>query len=280
MHKIISVAVASRDRTRCLAEFTKSFAKTTGRINRPQLTILHDAPTDTWAVNEFKLQLDDMWEGDNKTIWEPYGPSPIEHIILPEKSSLTELWNWCVMLAPTDWVLICNDDVTFNHGWLEYLEQQIATDKYDMIHLFHYGGMCIHKRLILKMGWFDENFRGGSFEDIDYQLRISESKLTDRVDRSHDFLRKEGSVEVGHFMNHHRNVQANGSWDGKNNADYMCEKWGRKSPYDYRIPSFRKRRETDWHPAYTKKYETKYGIKSQIKKINKEKVGFPIKIYL
>lgn len=271
MHSIISVAVATRHRWPCIKTFVDSFIDTTESFNRPALTVIHDSPEQSW---------EDQTVEQTDFLSESFPENYIRSVLVPEKSSLTELWNWCVMLAPTDWVLICNDDVTFNPGWVEYLEEQIVTDKYDMIHLFHYGAMCLHKRLILKCGWFDENFRGGGFEDVSHQLRISEAGLKDRVDRSHDFIRKEGNVEIGHFMNHHRDVQANGSWNGKNNADYMCEKWGRKSPYDYRIPSFRKRREIDWHPAYTKKYEHKYGIKSQINKINKEKVGFPIEIYL
>ncbi len=251
MHKDISVAVPTRHRYMCMREFTSSYFKTIPygfKVRAPALNIIHDAPDEGYYDKS-------VYEGD-------LGDDPIvRDIVLTEKSSLTELWNWCVMLAPTDWVLICNDDVTFNEGWVEYLEEQIATDKYDMIHLFHYGGMCIHKRLILKMGWFDERFRGGGFEDIDYQLRISEAGLKDRVERSHDYIRTEGKVEVGHFMNHIRDVQANGSWAGENNASWMCEKWARRSPYNYKIPSFRQVREPDWHPSYTKKYEKKYGLR-------------------
>lgn len=280
MHNVISVAVGTRDRYTCLKKFVDSFAHTTHRINRPQLTLLHDAPEEILELEDFQKSLEDMWEGDNRTIWSPYGPSILQNIIIPSKSSLTELWNWCVMLAPTDWVLICNDDVTFNKGWLEYLEQQIATDKYDMIHLFHYGGMCIHKRLILKCGWFDETFRGGGFEDIDYQLRLSEAGLKDRIDRSHDFIRKEGKVEIGHFMNHHRDVQANGSWSGENNADWMCQKWKRKSPYNYSIPSFRTDWEWDWHPTYTRKYEKKYGFDMEFPLIGSKSINASKEIYL
>lgn len=259
MHKDISVAVPTRHRAAAISEFVNSFVdslkqsplhhpKCNDLSEFPNLNILHDAPDK------------ESFEHVSYPYYEYFN-----EITLPEKSSLTELWNWCIMLAPTDWVLICNDDVTFNKGWLEYLEQQIATDKYDMIHLFHYGGMCLHKRLILKLGWFDENFRGGGFEDIDYQLRISEAGLKDRIDRSHDFIRKEGKVEIGHFMNHHRDVQANGSWSGENNADWMCDKWTRKSPYDYKIPSIRKFHEIDWHPTYTYKYRVKYEMIPEFK---------------
>ena len=53
--------------------------------------------------------------------------------------------------------------------------------------MLHYGGFCINRRMILKNGWFDERFRGGGFEDIDWQVRISESHLQMFVDISEDF---------------------------------------------------------------------------------------------
>ena len=74
-------------------------------------------------------------------------------------------------------MLICNDDGGFQKGWLEYLEKQIATGSFLQINLLHYGGMCIHKSLIPQIGWFDERFHGGGYEDIDWQLRISEAGL-------------------------------------------------------------------------------------------------------
>jgi hypothetical protein len=253
MHKDISVAVPSRHRNNTLRRFIETYWDSINHLEHrhPLVTVLHDSPK-LLTYDESVVNTD---------VESAEIPSLYRSVYIPDKSSLTELWNLSIIFAPTDWVLICNDDVTFNRGWLEYLEEQIVTDKYDMIHLFHYGGMCLHKRLILKMGWFDENFRGGGFEDIDYQLRISEAGLRDRVDRSHDYIRTENKVEIGHFMNHHRDVQSNGSWSGENNAEWMCEKWGRKSPYDYRIPSFRQKREVNWYPSYTSKYEKKYGIR-------------------
>jgi len=252
MHSFISVAVPSRHRNITLRRFMESYWNSLDHLKHkyPLINILHDAP-DLLTHDVSVYNTDE----------EAYEVSEImRSVYLPDKSSLTELWNWSIMIAPTDWVLICNDDVTFNKGWLEYLEEQIATDKYDIIHLFHYGGMCLHKRLILKLGWFDENFRGGGFEDIDHQIRINEAGIKNRVDRSCDKPIKNGKNEYGKFMNHHKNVSDNGSWDGKNNSEWMCKKWGRLSPWDYRIPSFRKYPEIDWHPTYTSKYAEKYKI--------------------
>jgi len=262
MHKNISVAVATRHRWQPMKEFVDSFMNTTDYnfSGRPALTMLLDSPD--------KLHTD-YTLSENDFLTSTFSEDYIRSVLIPEKSGLAELWNWCVMLAPTDWVLICNDDATFKPGWLEYLEEQIATDKFDMIHLLHYGGMCLHKRLILKMGWFDENFRGGGFEDNDHQLRIFESGIKDRINRTQDYK----------FMDHHKDVSKNGSWRGENNAPWLCQKWGRRSYTNFRIPSFRRQGEVDWHPAYTKKYEEKYGIKSQIEIINKDMIDSNKEIY-
>ncbi len=256
MHNLISVTVPSRDRPICLHNMITSFYASVEK-NIPHFHVIHDAPTK-----------------------EPVTPSAYcVETINYDKSSLTELWNQGIIMAPTDWVMVCNDDIVFKKGWLEYLEEKISEGKHLLIHLFHYGAFCIHKSLILKVGWFDENFRGGGFEDIDHMLRIAEAGLKESVDRSHDFIRMENDVEVGHFIDHHKvklhkqGITAGTGWDGKNNGPYIVEKWGRRDDCNWRRPSFRQFVETDWHPAVTKKYSEKFKMDSTTTLINLNSMG-------
>lgn len=235
MHSEISVAVPTRHRPHIIDRFVSTFYSSELRADIPHLTIFYDAPKKTSIVNN---------------------PGAATEIHLSEKSSLTELWNLSIILAPTDWVLVCNDDIEFKSGWLGYLEETIKTGAYDLIHLFHYGAFCIHKSLILKVGWFDERFRGGSYEDNDYQLRIMEAGLKDRVDRSHDFIRKEGKREVGHFIDHTKYVHMGEGWQGCNNSQWIASKWGNMN---WSRPSYRQTPEVDWHPTMTRKYSEKFG---------------------
>lgn len=248
MHKDISVAVPTRHRPICMHNFIVSFYSTVSQ-RIPHVHVIHDAP-------------------------ETKPPTPSAYCVETinyDKSSLTELWNQCIIQSPTDWILICNDDITFLPGWLEYLEEQIATKKYLLIHLFHYGAFCIHKSLILKMGWFDERFRGGGFEDIDHMLRLSELGLKEMVDRSHDFIKNEGDVEIAHFIKHHKKSYHNSGatqgtgWQGKNNSIFIMAKWGRTNNVEWRIPSFRMMPEIDWHPTVTNKYEAKFNMPAMIR---------------
>lgn len=261
-HQLISVAVPTRNRVTVINDFVKSFANSinpkvdgyTKTYVMPELHIIYDAP-------------------DKMSHYCGFDMTPTETTNV-DKSSLTELWNQAIISSPTDWVLVCNDDITFNKGWVEYLEGQIETGKYLLIHLFHYGAFCIHKSLILEIGWFDENFRGGGFEDVDHMLRMSEAGLKDLVDRSHDFIRVDNDVEIGHFINHHKaqlhkqGITKGTGWDGKNNGTYIMEKWGRKDNTNWRIPSFRQSLEVDWHPSVTKKYAEKFHCSSKAQLVN------------
>ncbi len=243
MHSKISVAVPTRHRPKIINRFITTFYETMEdkfSDETPHLTILYDAPKKPSSCGiEFTY------------------PNLGQEIRVYNKSSLTELWNLSIILSPTDWVLICNDDIEFKEGWLEYLEKMIDSGKYDLIHLFHYGAMCIHKSMICKVGWFDERFRGGGFEDNDYQLRISEAGLKDRVDRSHDFIRKDGNREVGHFVDHTKYVHNGEGWQGCNNAEWIKKKW--RTNLNWSQPSFRGAYEVNWHPSYTNRYVNRFG---------------------
>lgn len=250
MHPNISVAVPTRHRHLIINKFIDSLftsiSVTTAQNNKiPFLTILHDSP-DNLDNNECVEDIDDIAAGcDN-----------FRSVLIPEKSSLTELWNLSIMLSPTDWVFLCNDDIIFKPGWLEYLEEKIEEDKYLLVHLFHYGAMLFHKSLILKVGWFDERFRGGGYEDNDYQLRISEANLKDKVDRSHDFIRREGGREIGHFIDHLKYEYKGENWQGENNYEWCSTKWG--NGCNWRLPAIRQSEEIDWHPRYTSRYNEKF----------------------
>jgi hypothetical protein len=248
MHERISVALPTKHRIEYLTQFMDSYVATTQHLGDrvPDINILYHNPT---KPSKYTTKIPEGF--------------PVRETVIREDCGLTELWNMGIILSPTDWIFLTQDDITFNDGWIDYLEAKIDEGKHDLIHLFHYGAMLFHKSLILKIGWFDERFNGGGFEDIDYQLRISEAGLKDRVDRSHDFIKRDGAVEVGHYCNHHKyEFKNNGEgWPDNNNSYWMCQKWARRSAYDYTKPSFRQYDEINWHPSYTKRYEKKYGLR-------------------
>ena len=247
MHDLISVAVPTRHRPQCMKRFFESYQAATPGIasSNPHITVLLDAPNDicfpdTWGVN-----------------------ASMQKIEIYEKSSLTELWNWGIITAPTDWVLLCNDDIVFKPGWLQYLEQQIHNTDALQINLGHYGAFCMHKSLVLRIGWHDERYMGGGYEDIDWQLRIAEAGLKDRVDNSHTFYENRPGHDVGHFIDHFKS-SSNEGWQGRNNSRWICMKWSRRAPAAWnRAPSIRTVAEPDWHPAYTFRYVERFNMRAE-----------------
>lgn len=237
MHRDITVAFPTRHRFNHTKIFLESFYSTTAGLNAPFIYAIHDAPDDHIEVKQTANMLKDGVNVHNYT-----------------KQSLTELWNQCIIYSPTDWVLICNDDGVFKPGWLDFLEGQIATGKFLQINLLHYGGMCIHKSLVAQLGWFDERFHGGGFEDIDWQLRLVEAGLKCRVDLSKDFK----------FMKHR--MATKNKWKGLNNTAWMKQKWGRTGSWKQK--SFRAEPEIDWHPRYTERYIAQFGVKNLLADIN------------
>lgn len=247
MHRNVSVAVPTRHRIALINRFVETFHDNTpsrGNV-RPYLTIMYDSPS---APGSSELRFDYPLK------------TKLQEITVWKKSSLTELWNLGIMTAPTDWVLLCNDDIVFKPGWLEYLEEQIASGKYLQINLGHYGAFCVHKSLILKVGWHDERYRGGGYEDIDWQLRLYEAGLKDKVDNSHTFYENKPGHDVGHFIDHLKPVGVEG-WQGENNQKWICQKWARPRPANWNdYPSRRVERVIDWHPMYTNEYVRKFGF--------------------
>jgi glycosyltransferase involved in cell wall biosynthesis len=240
---MISVAVPTRHRLPKLQKFVDSFIRTTTEENRPHLLIVSDAPEASDPTIEYARSL--------------HASLPrFDYIRNHHKKGLATLWNQCIYTSPTDWTLVCNDDAVFQDGWLAWLTEQISSGKYLQVNLLHYGGFCISKRMILKNGWFDERFRGGGFEDNDWQLRVYEGGLYSSV--------YNWPIDWKYML--HEKVNDGNNWRDENNYDWMAEKWGKNCCWG--TPAFRQRPEIDWHPFYTSLYERTYGETSRLAKIN------------
>lgn len=252
----ITVAVVTRDRPDELEDFMASFHETTTSFDgamplRPYFLVIHDAPTNTYSKYHTRSTM------AKRRIMGRVRDTGI-------KQSLTQLWNQCILLAPTDWVLICGDDAVFLDGWLEFLMARID-EGYLQIGMAHFGGFALHKSLILDIGWHDERFRGGGFEDVDWQIRIAEAGLKHKFDQANNFR----------YLRHDRLKYKHdgiGHWSGENCEPWFKEKWGRTDVWSTEQFNLRNAAEIDWHPAATRLYEERYGRKSRLAEIN-TKVG-------
>jgi len=90
--------------------------------------------------------------------------------------SLTRGWNWLILMARCDKILILNDDVLFNLEFRYNLESL-----QNVPNCFTFNGSWSHfvisKNIIKKIGWFDERFVGVGDEDYDYMCRLAMNGL-------------------------------------------------------------------------------------------------------
>lgn len=104
---------------------------------------------------------------------EPYKPIIGAEIVnFPHNPSLTRAWNTAIGMSQTEWTLISNDDIVFDNGWFEeFLSHHVKGE------VWHGASHCflIHRDCIRKVGWFDEQFLGMYFEDLDYVRRMNEA---------------------------------------------------------------------------------------------------------
>jgi glycosyltransferase involved in cell wall biosynthesis len=250
----VTIAIPTRDRFTALKSCVESILSSLRNSLHVPILVLHDCPIQNMAL-EWSERVNSL-----------------ESVVFEYKQSLSSLWNKAILSCKSSWVLLCNDDLIFNRGWYEYLSEVIESWKYRQIIMASYSCFCIHKSLIPLLGWFDERFKSGYYEDVDWQIRLGESGMEPFVDYSHNSI----------FIDHLKYVPNNApAWDWHQNVQWFCKKWGRQNFSDWSLPSFREEPEIDWHPEFTSRYALEFGTTNRINEINNDvgckKPVFPTK---
>lgn len=120
--------------------------------------------------------------------------------------SFSKLVNNCVASCPTETVIIASDKVmpTAEHVYklLDLLDQGYA-----FVGLFSFAFFGFRKELFRRIGFMDERFVGGGFEDYDFYTRINEAGLAAYI-----------TVEVPYQF-------SSSSWKRTTNFDFWSDKW-------------------------------------------------------
>lgn len=186
------------------------------------------------------------------------------------KSSLVKLWNQSIIESEADWTFITGDDSIFLRGWYAKCVEYMSNDNLDLVYMAHYAGFAINKRLIPACGWFDERFLGGGYEDVDYQIRLSEAGVLNRV----------GGLNDPRLISHSRHTMDThdqGHWRGYGNETWWMKKWSKAHCEDFKSANIRTEDEVDWYPLHTEEYAARFGVTSQLDMINKlPRVHIPI----
>lgn len=85
--------------------------------------------------------------------------------------SYSELINHSVATSPTEWVILINDRT---HPTIDEVEKMInlLENGYACVLLYNVGFMGFSKELVRKIGWWDQRFTYGGWEDRDWVWRL------------------------------------------------------------------------------------------------------------
>lgn len=90
--------------------------------------------------------------------------------------SCAKLWNECIIRCPTERVIICNEKARPSCGDFAKLELLLERG-YGFVGLYLFGFFGFDKELIRRVGFFDERFLGGWYEDNDFVARLAEANI-------------------------------------------------------------------------------------------------------
>ena len=85
---------------------------------------------------------------------------------------LARAWNWLILMAAGQHVLLLNDDLTVNLEFRHNLERLASVPDVCTINK-SWSHFIINKEVVRQAGWFDEGFQGMGYEEYDYIFRLA-----------------------------------------------------------------------------------------------------------
>ncbi len=86
-------------------------------------------------------------------------------------------WNWLILMAMRENIILLNDDLMINTEIRHNLEKLSSFPDIFIIN-GSWSHFVINKKIIRQVGWFDERFLGIGYEDFDYIFRLAMQGIT------------------------------------------------------------------------------------------------------
>jgi len=144
--------------------------------------------------------------------------------------SFSKLINDCIINCPTEIVIIANDKVRGNNIHIEKMIELI-NDGYGIVGLYAFAFIGFKKDLIRKIGFLDERYFGGGFEDRDMMIRLRESNIAYYETRETPYVYLPSSWEYSKVKNPKASLHYNKKW-GEENGDIYRKIDEEKYTYD------------------------------------------------
>lgn len=90
--------------------------------------------------------------------------------------SLSRVWNWAVGSCRKQHLIIANDDIKLSKDWFYRLNCEV-TEYSNSLWFGPSRFFLFDRRLVKKVGWFDESFCGFTYEDLDYVRRMNHHRV-------------------------------------------------------------------------------------------------------
>ena len=130
--------------------------------------------------------------------------------------SFSKLINDCILECPTEIVMICNDRA---RPTPEQVQKQLRliNEGFGYVGLWSFAFFGFKKELVRKIGFMDEGFVGGNYEDSDYLRRFCEADIAVFT-----------STEVPY-------IEIPSAWDNSKTKAYYDTKWKEGDGYSKRL---------------------------------------------
>lgn len=127
----------------------------------------------------------------------PDGDAPMRHdvhmIRFRANLGVAHGWNTIIKATPyAQWWAILNSDIVLDPNDLVRLEQ--AMHDHDLVLMGGYHAFGVHRRVIKRIGWFDESFHPAYCEDNDFTWRAQLAGM--RITQIPTVKHHEGSVTI------------------------------------------------------------------------------------
>jgi len=185
------------------------------------------------------------------------------------RSSLAAAWNVGMMLTENRYVMFTSTDVEFvTPTWFADMTNYHTRTQNEYILMENHALFLLDKKIITKIGWFDEDFEPGPHFDPDYMIRASEKGIGVSI-----IPRRGSYIHIGpndneDIMRATTEVPDRLPMNNFFNEDYFKSKWKcgwpgwrdhlhkehKPHPPTHISQVQRIKPEIDPHPIFTKKY--------------------------